>query len=168
MALAIFVLLVTLVVSAEALWTSFNNAFADTVSVAQDTPLVIFETFQKSICVYDPLEIRIATESSNSPEILICVQSELFNMTYVHRRPHSAFESIGVDEQDRVSAVIRCLLNEEYCVPRVDSLAVKEVQNGVLPFCLVVRFEQDTNQPQLNNAAQLQAALDFEPPILGL
>lgn len=126
-----------------------------------------FENMPNSICIYDQLELSVSFSTINSTDFLVCVQPAGGNHTFMRymesfplRREHSP----GIGEIEDKSAVIKCLLNEDSCVPVVSTLSV---YSGNEPYRFLVIFDQPTNMPELRDLAAVTAAFDISPPMTG-
>lgn len=129
---------------------------------------VVFEVLPTEVCRYDELSIKMSHAPNASSDVLICVQREHSDFLYVHRVPTASPAATEAYGQDTQSAAIRCVLNEDDCIPKTDSLAVKNIPGGAFPYSLVVRFSQETNRPPLSSTYDVLNALDFQPHLTGL
>ena len=69
------------------------------------------------------------------------------------------------DVTETYDGIIKCDLNENYCIPSVVNLvAINENPNELK---LVIYFNVATNQPVLLSPSQLLSALSFYPPVVG-
>ena len=166
-ALSFWLLLFSGQVLALDLWSKHPRVYSGEEHRSDLPPMVIFEELPHKVCAYDELRVGLRQRPNDALEVLLAVQTQGSNTTYVRRLPTVSPAVLGVGEKDMVSAVIKCDLNPDDCTPTVDSLGVRQLPDTAVPYCLVIRFGQDTNRAALSSTSEVLAALDFKPPMTG-
>lgn len=149
------------------LWSRHPRLYSGADHRSDLPPLVVFEPLPDEVCAYDEIRIALRQRPAAGQDVLLAVQSQGGDSTFVRRLPNAGPAVLGVGEKEMVSAVIKCDLNSDDCAPAVDSLGVRHLPDSAVPYRLVIRFGQDTNQAPLSSTEDVLAALDFKPPMTG-
>jgi hypothetical protein len=153
------------------LWTVVTSP-PQLVSITADLggdAIALRSSVQAEVCQYDPIYLSVDSGPRNSSsllDLLLVVKhtnsSAVIASPLVESQPaRSLYPIDAAAALSNSSAVIKCVLNEESCVPSVGAISIRDV--NVSPRSFLIDFSEDTNTPDLSDTTDVLQALDFTP-----